>query len=50
MPTHSEDLRFLDEYNRLTSRQQAAFLMALDKFIEDLRRGSFRKGLRIKRV
>ncbi len=50
MPTHFEEDRFLDEFDRLSSAQRAAFLIALEKFIEDLRRGTFRKGLRVKRV
>lgn len=50
MPTHREEDRFLDDFDHLTREQRTAFLIALDKFIEDVRRGSFRKGLRVKRV
>jgi hypothetical protein len=38
------------DWDRLNAKRKAAFLEALPKFVEDLRRGSFRKGLRVKRV
>lgn len=50
MPTHDEEHRFLVDFSRLTRSQQLAFFAAVDKLVEDLRRGSFRKGLRVKRV
>lgn len=50
MPTHEEDDRFRDNYSQLTPLQRAAFRAAVDKLVDDLRRGAFRKGLRIKRV
>jgi hypothetical protein len=50
MPTHNEDPRFLTDWADLTPLQQAAFKVALRKFVDDLCRGSFRKGLRIERL
>jgi hypothetical protein len=50
VPTHDEDRRFLLDWERLTPERQAAFLRAVRAFVEDLRRGQFRKGLRVKRV
>ncbi len=50
MPTHEEDERFLDDYGRLKPGQRDAFRAAVNKLVDDLRRGAFRKGLRIKRV
>ena len=38
------------DYSRLSATQQAEFRVALRRFVEDLRSGSFRKGLRIKHV
>ena len=50
MPTFDKEARALRDYARLTKEQRAEFRDALRKFVEDLRRGSFRKGLRVKRV
>ena len=50
MPTHDEEDRFLADWSALSPTQRLAYRIALRKFIEDLRRGSFRKGLRIKRL
>ncbi len=50
MPTFDKESRALQDYARLTPSQRAEFREALRKFVEDLRRGSFRKGLRVKRV
>jgi hypothetical protein len=50
MPTFETETPFDQGFQRLTSDQQAAFKRAVQKFVADLRRGSFRKGLRIKRV
>src|SRR5262249_7842952 len=49
MPTYESDERFRREYQRLTADQRAEFLDAVAKLVSDLRRGTFRKGLRIKR-
>lgn len=38
------------DWQRLTSEQQASFLHAVAHFVDDLRRGRFRKGLRVKVV
>ena len=50
MPTFDKLGPFLEDYEKLTDVQKTAFLDAIQKFVEDLRRGSFRKGLRVKRV
>jgi hypothetical protein len=50
MPTYDAEDRFLVDYARLTPAQQSSFLAAVRKLVEDLRRGQFRKGLRVKRV
>lgn len=50
MPTFDREDLFLDDYESLTPEQRRAFKRTVAKFIEDLRRGQFRKGLRIKRV
>ncbi|HEY7036833.1 MAG TPA: hypothetical protein VH482_36230 [Thermomicrobiales bacterium] len=50
MPTHEEEDAFWRDFDRLSAVQKAEFNAAVAKFVADLRRGSFRKGLRIKRV
>lgn len=51
MPTYGWLARFRVDFERLTPTQQAAFLMAVDQFVADLREGrTFRKGLRVKGV
>lgn len=51
MPTFEWLDRFSSDFQRLTPRQQAAFLAAIEQFVEDLRAGGrFRKGLRVKGV
>jgi hypothetical protein len=50
MPTHEEDSSFWRDFDRLTTEQKAEFKEAVAKLVADLRRGTFRKGLRIKRV
>jgi hypothetical protein len=50
MPTFDAEESFWAEYERLTTAQQRAFKEAVAKFVVDLRRGQFRKGLRVKRV
>jgi hypothetical protein len=43
--------RFRADFERLTRAQQAAFLVAVNQFVEDLRSGrGFRKGLRVKGI
>ena len=49
MPTYDAEETFWRQHARLTAAQRAAFREAVDKFVSDLRRGTFRKGLRIKR-
>ena len=51
MPTYGWLARFRADFDRLTPSQQAAFLQAVEQFVDDLRVGAgFRKGLRIKGV
>lgn len=49
MPTHSETTQFQRDWDRLTAAEQAEFKAAVAKLVVDLRRGTFRKGLRVKR-
>jgi hypothetical protein len=51
VPTYAWLARFGADFDPLTPSQQAAFLVAVRQFVEDLRgsRG-FRKGLRVKGV
>jgi hypothetical protein len=50
MPTYDKEGQFDHEFDRLTPAQQRAFLIAVRKLVEDLRRGVLRSGLRVKRV
>lgn len=51
MPTYAWLARFRADFERLTPAQQAAFLTAIEQFVEDLQRGrTFRKGLRVKGI
>lgn len=51
MPTYAWLARFRADFERLTPAQQAAFLTAIEQFVEDLQRGrAFRKGLRVKDI
>ncbi len=50
MPTFDREDPFFDDYELLSPAQRRAFKAAVSKFVEDLRRGQFRKGLRIKKV
>ena len=51
MPTYAWLARFGADFDSLSASQQAAFLVAVAQFVEDLRGGGgFRKGLRVKGV
>ena len=51
MPTREILPRFWRDWARLTSDEQQAFLIAVDKFVEDLRaRSGVRSSLRVKGV
>jgi hypothetical protein len=51
MPTYAWLERFRADFDRLAPSQQAAFLLAIEPFVNDLRMSvGFRKGLRIKGV
>jgi hypothetical protein len=50
LPTYEPTKRFLEEYARLTEAQRTAFRRAVERFVADLERGTFRPGLRIKGI
>ena len=51
MPTYAWLARFRADFQRLTPTQQAAFLVAVRQFVDDLDGGhGFRKGLRVKGI
>jgi hypothetical protein len=51
MPTYDMASRFKADLEQLSAGQRQRFMQAVEKFIEDLRRGrSFRPGLRVRRV
>lgn len=50
MPTHAEDALFRHDSAHLIPDQRQAFMTAVRTCVDDLREGSFRKGLYIKRV
>ena len=50
MPTYERMPRFRRDFERLTPAQRRAFLAAVAKFVDDLRRGQPRAGLRVKQV
>jgi hypothetical protein len=50
VPTYEWLARFRADFERLTPAQQSAFLVAVTQFVEDLRTGEFRKGLRVKGI
>jgi hypothetical protein len=50
MPTYEPLPLFLRDFGRLTPAQRAAFLAAVEKFVDGLRRGQPRPGLRVKGV
>jgi hypothetical protein len=50
VPTFEATGPFLGDYRSLTVEQRALFRAARVKFVDDLRRGSFRTGLRVKGV
>ena len=51
MPTYAWIVRFRADFERLTATQQAAFLVEVQQFVDDLQRDQvFRKGLRVKGI
>ena len=50
MPTWQATEPFLRDYRSLSAEQRRLFRAARVKFVDDLRRGAFRKGLRVKAV
>ena len=50
MPTYTPTESFLRDFRRLSGEQQEAFRNALRRFIEDVKGGRFRAGLRVKGI
>lgn len=50
MPTYDRSISFLNDWDKLSPEQQQAFAIAVLLFVQDLRVGSFRPNLRVKRV
>lgn len=50
MPTWERTARFDRDLARLTPGERARFRTAVAHFVDDLRRGRFRAGLRVRRV
>lgn len=50
MPTYETLPRFAADLDRLTPEQRRRFRRTVAAFVEDLRTGNFRAGLRVKRV
>ena len=51
MPTYAWLARFRADFERLSPAQQAAFLIAVQQFVDDIQHGRpFRKGLRVKGI
>jgi hypothetical protein len=50
LPTFEWLARFGADFDALTPAQKTAFLLAVTQFVEDVRTGRFRKGLRVKGV
>ena len=50
MPTWERTARFDRDWERLEAADRARFRSAVNRFVEDLRRGRIRSGLRVKRV
>jgi len=51
LPTYAWLARFRSDFERLTPSQQAAFLLAVQQFVDDLQAGrGFRNGLRVKGI
>lgn len=50
MPTFEREAPFNRDFATLSRRQRRAFLASIPKFVADLRRGNFPKGLRVKSV
>ncbi|MFH8558889.1 hypothetical protein ACH4FE_35605 [Streptomyces celluloflavus] len=50
MPTYEATPRFTADLDRLTPKQRRRFHQAVTAFVNDLRTGTFRAGLRVKGV
>jgi hypothetical protein len=49
VPTYAWEPRFLREYEALSPSDQARFRNAVEAFVQDLGKGRFRRGLRVKK-
>jgi hypothetical protein len=50
MPTYTVTESFLRDYRALTGAQKDAFRRAVRRLVQDLERGNFRPGLRVKGI
>ena len=50
MPTYDWTESFTHDLKTLTRAERQAFQKAVQQFVEDLRKGEFRKGLRVKKM
>lgn len=50
MPTFEVTRPFRRDYARLTLQQKATLFAAVRRFVQDLRSGMFRRGLRVKAI
>lgn len=50
MPTFERTDPFRDDFKKLSPVERAAFNAAVQKLVHDLRTGTIRKGLRVKRL
>jgi hypothetical protein len=50
VPTYEWQDRFTRDLRALDDNQRSQFRRAVDQFVQDLKTGMFRKGLRVKRV
>lgn len=50
MPTFEVSPRFWRDFERLSPEARAALRKAIERFVQDLRVGRFRKGLRVKGI
>jgi hypothetical protein len=50
MPTWKGAVSFYHDYKKLTAAEKSLWAKAVKHFVEDLRKGQFRKGLRVKKM
>lgn len=50
MPTWTQTESFACEYRKLPAQSRARFRRAVERFVQDVKSGTFRPGLRVKRI